>query len=121
MIQMQCTGRLGRDAETRDANGKKVINFSIAVDQGYGENKRTLWIECAKWGENTGVAQYLTKGTQVVVAGEPSLRTWESNGKNGTSLTLTVNQITLVGGKQEQQGAAVNQKSVPEPEETLPF
>lgn len=102
MIATQVIGRLGKDAEVKEINGRKVINFSIAVDTGYGQNKKTLWIECGKWGDNTAVAQYLVKGSQVHVAGEPSLREWDSNGKSGVSFQLNVQQITLVGGKNEQ-------------------
>lgn len=107
MIQTFCLGRLAADAEVKDVNGKKVLEFRIAVDQGYGDRKTTLWISCNKWGENTTVAQYLLKGTQVHVLGEPSLNTYTNKeGKDVTTLRLNCSQITLCGGapvKQEQQ------------------
>lgn len=105
MLSLQAIGRLGRDAEIQTLDsGKKVIKFSIAVDSGYGDRKTTTWIECSKWGENTAVSQYLLKGTQVHVSGEPSLNTYTNKeGKEVTSLRLTVNNLTLLGGRQEQQ------------------
>ena len=52
--------------------------------------------------------QYLTKGAQVVVSGE--LGTREHDGK--TYLTVRVNDVSLVGGKQQQ--------SVPAPQQVAP-
>ena len=131
MIKMQAIGRLGKDAEVKTVGDKKVINFSIAVDTGYGDNKKTLWVECGKWGDNTKVAEYLVKGGQVHVEGEPSMRQWESNGKSGVSLQLRVTDLTLVGGKSEggqqsapatQQQAAPATTSAPPPvDDSLPF
>ena len=46
---MNLLGRLGKDAEVKEINGKNVINFTVAVDTGYGDKKTTLWIDAAKW------------------------------------------------------------------------
>lgn len=101
MIQTTLTGRLGKDATTNSVNGKNVINFSVAVDIGYGDKKSTLWVEAAHWTDKTGLLPYLKKGTQVLVIGEPNIRTWEK----GASFTLRVAQIELIGGKSEVQQA----------------
>ena len=38
------TGRLGRDVEVRTTqSGTTVANLAIAVDAGYGDNKKTQW------------------------------------------------------------------------------
>lgn len=98
MIQMFLVGRLGKDAEVKNLQGGSVINFSTAVDIGYGEKKETLWVDCAKWGEKTGIAQYLKKGTKVAITGEPGLRKWEG----GATMTLRVSNIELLGDKPQQ-------------------
>jgi single-strand DNA-binding protein len=110
MIALQAFGTLGKDAEVKDINGKKVINFSVAVNQGYGDNKTTLWIDCAKWGEKTGIAEYLKKGTKVALSGEPSLRKWEG----GATITLRVNDITLGGSSNGEQAAPVANEAMPQ-------
>lgn len=109
MIALQLIGRLGKDAEVKEVNSKKVLEFTVAVDTGYGENKKTLWVQCSKWGENTAVGQYLIKGKQVHVSGEPSLNTYTNKeGKEVTTLRLRCMEITLVGdkGSGEQVGVA---------------
>lgn len=131
MIQTTLTGRLGKPAEVRPAGNTQVINFSCAVDVGYGDKKHTLWIECAKFGDNVKVAEFLQKGTQVLIMGEPDLRVWESNGKQGATITVRVERIELLGGKQEQQpqthtpaasySTAASANDVTEPLDDLPF
>lgn len=95
-------GRLGKNAEIRRTqDGKPVLNFTVAVDDGYGENKKTMWFDCAMYGDRgEKIAQYLTKGTSVAVTG--NLGTREYNGK--TYLTVRVNDVTMQGGGERQSG-----------------
>lgn len=119
MIKTFLTGRLGKDAVINTLEGgKKVMNYSVAVDQGYGDNKSTLWVDCSQWSEKTGVAEYLKKGTMVAVIGEPSLRLYAKNdGSNGASFALRVDKVELLGSKPEGSGtaqpAATNETSDP--------
>lgn len=91
--------RLGKDATTRYTQaGKSVTGFSAAFDDGWGDNKKTVWLDCSGWGERyEKVAQYLVKGAQVVVEG--NIGTREHEGK--TYITLTLSDLKLVGGKQD--------------------
>lgn len=103
MFQITVAGRLGKNSELRTTqSGKSVLGFSVAVDTGFGDSKKTVWIECALWGERgEKLAQYLTKGASVTIIGEGGLRTWESNGKSGASVTCNVRELTLQGGKRD--------------------
>ena len=64
------TGRLGRDAEQKYLpTGTAVIEFSIAVDTGFGDKRRSFWIKCSMFGDRgPKLAQYLRKGQQVQLA-----------------------------------------------------
>lgn len=74
------TGRVGSAPETRTAGSGTVTNFSVAVDQGWGERKQTNWYRVAIWGDRgTKLAQYIIKGEKVAVTGE--LEIGEYNGK----------------------------------------
>ena len=43
-------GRLTRDPELRHTNsGTPVCSFSIAINNGYGENQSTDFINCVAW------------------------------------------------------------------------
>ena len=105
------SGRIGRDAETASTQGgTAVCNFPVAVESGYGDKKQTTWVRCALWGKRAegGLPQYLTKGAQVVVTGELSTREFQKkDGGNGFSVEIRVNDLTLVGGKQDNQGGVM--------------
>jgi single-strand DNA-binding protein len=94
---LSITGNLGKDARTNKAGGTTVANFSVAVRSGYGDNEKTIWVDCSLWGKQaeSKLVDYLVKGQQVAVSGE--MGTKEHEGK--TYITLRVNAIDLIGKK----------------------
>ena len=101
-----CTfsGRLGRDSEVKYIpSGTAVLEFSLAVDNGFGDNKTSFWLKCAMFGDRgQKLSQYLLKGQQVIVSGEFSPREYQAgDGSTKISLELRVNAVELVGGKQD--------------------
>lgn len=100
MITVTIAGRLGRDAELRQAGNSQVCGFSVAADTGFGDRKQSHWFDCSIWGnQGAALCQYLKKGSQVTITGEFSER--EHDGKFYKE--LRVNQIELQGGKQDNQ------------------
>ena len=103
-------GRIGRNAETRITQaGKSVTGFPLAVDIGWGDSKKTLWADCAIWGERgEKLMPHLVKGLAVTVRGLPGARAYTSRGSNEPSAVLTcmVDEIELQGGgrRDDQQG-----------------
>lgn len=126
-------GRLGKDAELKyTPKGDAVCNFSIAVDAGYGDNKKTLWIACAIWRERAEkLAQYLTKGKFVAVSGDVDLRSWinKNNGEAQCQLSINVDKLTLgpggadagSGDSEERPQAARPQTPAPISDDDIPF
>jgi single-strand DNA-binding protein len=112
MIKLQIIGNLGKDCVVNTVNGKNVINFTVAHTEKYrdsqGNNQeKTTWVDCAYWSDKTGVAQYLTKGKQVYVEGQPEARAFSRNdGTAGASLSLRVRDIQLLGGRGEGASSA---------------
>ena len=134
MIKMQVIGNLGKDCVVNTVNGKNVINFTVAHTEKYkdsqGNNQeKTTWVDCAYWTDKTGVSPYLTKGKQVYVEGTPEARSFQRNdGTPGSSLSLRVREIQLLGGKGDSYAiASAPTTSVPtasdiaEPVDDLPF
>lgn len=102
-------GHLGKDATVMTTNqGRCVTRFSVGVNTGFGERRTTNWFECAIWGDRgTKLAQYLTKGTAVIVTGEFSSTTREYQGRLYTSLNIDVDNLSFAGGKDEHQNQQV--------------
>lgn len=101
MKSVTIAGNIGRNAETRNTqSGDSVTGFSVAVEERQGQDKRTIWFDVSVWGKRgSSLAQYLTKGTRVAVAGDLSTR--EYDGK--TYLTIRADQVTLLGGGERQE------------------
>jgi single-strand DNA-binding protein len=112
MIKMQIIGNLGKDCVVNTVNGKNVINFTVAHTEKYkdsqgAQQEKTTWVDCAYWTDRTAVAQYLTKGKQVYVEGQPEARSFQRNdGTPGASLSLRVRDIQLLGGRSEGSGGS---------------
>lgn len=103
MKQIIIAGNIGKDAVVRHTqSGDAVAGFSVAVEDRTGQDRRTLWFDCSLWGKRgEALAQYLTKGTRVTVAGDLSTR--EHEGK--TYLTVRVAEVTLQGGGERRDDA----------------
>lgn len=103
MQKTQIIGRVGNDAEVKTLdNGSKVISFNVACTENWknkqGEKQsKTTWYECSKWGEYTGVSQYIKKGTQIYVEGVSEVRAWMSDGEAKAKIGIKVSQIELLG------------------------
>ena len=101
MKQITIAGNIGKNAEVREAGQNKVTGWTVAVDDGWGDKKTTIWFDCNWWGSRgEKVAQYIQKGGKITVTGELSTR--EYDGK--TYLTVNVNDVTLQSKAGESSG-----------------
>lgn len=114
------SGFLARDAEVRyTQSGKAVCSFTVAVKAGYGDNEKTERVKCALFGKRAEgkLPQYLVKGQQVVVEGEPSVESWndKQSGEAKGALSVFVKDLELVGkasgGHSQQQSHQQPQQS----------
>jgi single-strand DNA-binding protein len=103
----------------KTVNGKNVINFTVAHTEKYrdsqGNNQeKTTWVDCAYWTDRTAIAQYLIKGKQVYVEGQPEARSFQRNdGTPGASLSLRVRDVQLLGGRGDNPGSGGGGYSAP--------
>ena len=102
-------GRLTRDPEMRHTNsGTPVTTFSIAIDNGYGENQRTDFVNCLAWNKTAEfVTKYFTKGKMIVIAdGRISTRSWETqDGKRAYATEVVAKEVSFGETKSSQQTA----------------
>ncbi len=98
-------GNIVRDAKVNEVNGRRAINFVVAVNKSY-KNKEgvkvdsaTFW-NCTHWKESTQsveVAKYLTKGIKVYVEGEPSAELYKKkDNSTGVDMRINVGHLTLL-------------------------
>lgn len=114
MLQVEIIGNIGNDAQVKDFNGKKYISFNVAHSEKFKnqqgvETERTTWVSVLQPGES-GLVQYLKKGTPVFVRGDLSFKQYQDQHHNWqTGVNCLAREIKLLpGGKrdQNQQDAA---------------
>ena len=116
-------GRLTRDPEVRyTQSGKAVCTFSIAVDDGYGENKKAYFFPVVVWNKAAeACGNSLHKGSKVAVTGKLTSRQYENNeGKKVTVFEIVADAfggVEFLDGK-KQGGSQSNE--IDETEE-IPF
>ena len=84
------SGNVARDIELRMTAGKgtPVATTSIAVNDGYGENKKTYFVNIVVWGKQAEFfANNVLKGQKVWVNGKLVIRDYEA--KDGTKKYIT--------------------------------
>ena len=120
MQKIQVIGRIGKDAEVKDFGNSQVINFSVAVSEKYTNKQtgeittNTTWFECAKWGNNTSIAQYIKKGGQIFIEGKINNRAWvDQSGTPQVTNGINVFEIELLGSKDDNQSPPSTQQRSP--------
>ena len=105
-------GRTTREIGEKDfsytTNGKAKLNLSIAVNDGYGENKSVSYFDVTYWGKPAeAIKPYITKGKQLAIDGRLKQDRWEKDGNKYSRIYIVANNIQLLGGNSDggQQSA----------------
>jgi len=81
-------GRTTKDTGLRMAGEIPVANFTLAIDDGYGEKKRTNFISVVVFGKQAeSCEKYLSKGKLVGVTGK--IQTGSYKNKDGATVYTT--------------------------------
>ena len=109
-------GNLVKDLEvTVTKNDKLVGKTTLAVNEGYGDNKKTTFVNLAIFGERCDkLQQYLLKGTGVLIDGKIDINNvQDKDGNWSTYVTIIVNelQITKFVEGNEEVNKSRNSKS----------
>jgi single-strand DNA-binding protein len=111
-------GRLTREPELKATqSGTSVCSFSVAVDNGYGENKKTSFINCVAWrGQAEFLSKYFTKGQMIALVGRIETRTWDDNGTTRYATEVIVNEVEFCGSKADGQSNTADASPLPSPD-----
>ncbi len=102
MIHLTFEGHCGFDAVQKQENGgSPYIRFSVAVNDKRKGIESTQWINV--FSRNLALAQYLTKGTRVMVLGRASMKSFFHERSNSYQVDISVNAsiIQLLGSPKE--------------------
>ena len=107
MNRVNIIGRVGGEIELRHtATGKAVTEINLAVDDGWGENKKTVWVGVTIWGVTAELAQRaIRKGDRVGIDGRLSQDEWEdkATGKKQRKTKVTCDNMFLLEPRRDGQ------------------
>lgn len=116
-------GNLTRDTETRFSQaGAPIVNFSIAVNSGFGDKEEVSFVDCVAFGkQGEAIAKFFKKGKQIIVEGRLRQDRWDDKqtGQKRAKLIVIVNSFHFVGSKEvssevtPEETPAVNALAVP--------
>lgn len=102
------TGRLTSDVELKTTpNGVSVCSFTIANEIGYGESKKTAFINIVAWRQTAEfVSKYFTKGSMIGIEGSIQTRKYQDkNGNNRTAFEVVANNVQFVESKRSEDNS----------------
>jgi single-strand DNA-binding protein len=105
-------GNVTRKPELKfTASGTAVCNLGIAVNEKWkdanGQEREDVYFaDCELFGRRAEVtAQYLDKGSSVLVEGSLRRSTWEKDGKTHSATRIKVDKIEFLGGRPRDAAA----------------
>ena len=115
------TGNLVRDPKLDDVGDKKVCNFTLANNEGWGDKQTVTYIDVSVWGgQAAACAEHLFKGRPAAVSGSISLRKWKTKDDEERSvLSLRANRVDFLGGCKDKPETSTTPASS-EPDD-IPF
>lgn len=112
MNKIIITGNLTKQPEMKfTTNNKAVTTFDIANNEGWGEHKQTNYFKIVVWGKIAeNCANYLDKGSKVLIAGRLANRTYDDKEGNKKYITeITATEVEFLSSKGQPQNNEYNQ------------
>lgn len=106
MNTVSLIGRTTADLELRyTPNGKAVAKVGLAVNDGFGENKRTSFFTVQLWGKTAENAEkYVKKGSQIGVSGSLRQERWKTkDDQNQSRVIVNASRIDFLDTKNNEQ------------------
>lgn len=119
-------GNLTKDPDVRyTQNGKAMARMSIAINQGYGDNKTTEYFNLVAWEKTAQLCEkYLHKGSKVLVEGRLKNNNYEDKkGVKHYAVDVIVTSLEFMDSKkktaEEDEGYPTDDGR--SPDDDMPF
>lgn len=116
-------GNITRDPEIKVVGDGKVAKFGLAVNNGYGDKRKTAFLDCETWIPSLVdvVEKFVKKGSNVLVEGAIHQDNWEKDGQKRSKLFVKVTEIRLGDKKVSDNEESPEPVEVEENTEEIPF
>lgn len=115
MNQVMIIGNLTRDPELRystGANQTAICRFTVAVNEGYGDKKRTDYPSIVTFGKVAeNCEKYLSKGSKVAIEGRLQTGSYEKDGRKIYTTDVIASKVEFL--KTETVTEVENESQIP--------
>ena len=90
MTIMTPVGRVTKDLELKKGNESEYVHFGFAVNEGFGDNKKTQFYDCVAFDKvaRRMIRAQVKKGSLIQVCGRFSVSEYDRNDGSGKGFTL---------------------------------
>lgn len=122
MNKVYLSGNLTKPPDVRNTqSGKIVCRTSIAVDFGYGENKKTDFFSLIAWEKMAKFFEkYLDKGSKVLIEGRLQNNNYEKDGVKHYTVDVVVDRLEFMD-RGRKKSASSDFDGEPVEDEDMPF
>ena len=122
MNSINIVGNITQDLELKKVGEDlSLLKFSIAVNEGFGDNKKSYFFDVEAWrGKADVISQYFKKGDKIGISGRLKQDTWkDQEGKNRSKVSIVLNDFDFMqkGGNNNGNNAS---QSYSTPENNAP-
>ena len=123
MNQVNLTGNLTKDPELKTlSTSTAVTSFTIAVNSGWGDNKKTSFIPVKVWNKTAeNCHKFLNKGSKVAVSGRIDTGNYEKEGKTIYTWEVVANNVEFLSTKNSSNDNNLDDTPPPFSDESIPF
>lgn len=95
------SGNLASDPELKTFGGdRSMAVFTIAINEGFGDKKKTYFINCVASGKTgEAIAKFFTKGQQILASGR--LYTAKKDGETWKEVKVAIDRFEFCGPRQD--------------------
>lgn len=118
--KVQLIGHVGQTPEFRTTEGgNKLAKFSLATNETYKNEAgarvtTTTWHSVLAWNNLAQIAaEYLNKGSEVVIEGKIINRSYEKDGVKRYVSEIQANELLLLGSKPKEQNLVEVENDLP--------
>lgn len=103
MNSVNLIGNLTRDVEVAYTNGDNpmaIAKFGIAINEGYGERKKTTFLNITVFGKTAETCEkYLRKGSKAAISGRIQTGSYEKDGQRINTFDIVANNVEFLDTK----------------------
>lgn len=101
--QILIVGNLVRDMEVRySKEGLAIAKSALALTSGFGERKKTLFLNFTLWGKQAEAAGNMKKGDPILVQGQLQENAWkDKDGVEKKSVEVNAQSFQFMGARKD--------------------